>query len=98
MVNLTSVGHGLAKVFGIKLYYRNELNDEIRRGESVFSTATADAYVEEEPRNIEWIQEVAPSGHDLLEYGKSLFPFAHWITRYNVQWLIGDLVAGEFDQ
>lgn len=94
MVNLTSIGHALAKPLGIKLYYRNELNDEIRRGESVFSTATADAYVEEEPPNVEWIKEVAPSGHDLTEYAKSLFPFAHWITRYNLQWLIGDLVAG----
>ena len=94
MVNLTSVGHLLAKSLGIKLYYRNELNDEIRRGESVFSTATADAYVEEEPRNIEWIKEVTPTGSSLINYGKSLFPFAHWITRYNLQWLIGDLVAG----
>lgn len=94
MVDFTKIGHVLAKGLGIKLYYRNELNDDIRRGESVFSTATADAYVEDEPRNIEWFQEVIPNGRGLLQYARSLFPFAHWITRYNVQWLVGDIVAG----
>ncbi|KAJ3024188.1 UNVERIFIED_CONTAM: hypothetical protein HDU68_008278 [Siphonaria sp. JEL0065] len=28
------------------------------------------------------------------EYVKSLFPIAGWLPRYNVQWLIGDLIAG----
>jgi sodium-independent sulfate anion transporter 11 len=90
----TKVGHTLAKVLGIKLQYRNELNEEIRRGESVFSSQTADTYVEEEPRSTEWVREVLPSGRDLLQYGRSLFPFTHWIGRYNGQWLAGDLVAG----
>lgn len=90
------VGHGLAKVLGIKLHYRNELSEEIRRGESVFSSQTAGTYVEEEPRSIEWVQDVIPSGPELIEYGRSLFPFLHWIGSYNIQWLIGDLVAGKF--
>ena len=90
----TKVGHALAKVLGIKLQYRNELNEEIRRGESVFSIQTTDTYVEEEPRSVEWIREVIPSKHDLAVYTRSLFPFTHWIGRYNLQWLIGDLVAG----
>ena len=91
----TKIGHSLAKVLGIKINYRNELNEEIRRGESVFSSQTAGAYVEEEPRSIEWVQDVIPSGPELVEYGKSLFPFLHWIGSYNIQWLIGDLVAGK---
>ena len=90
----TKVGHALAKVLGIKLQYRNELNEEIRRGESVFSIQTTDTYVEEEPRSVEWIREVIPSKHDLAVYARSLFPFTHWIGRYNLQWLVGDLVAG----
>jgi solute carrier family 26 (sodium-independent sulfate anion transporter), member 11 len=90
----TKVGHTLAKVLGIKLQYRNELNEEIRRGESVFSSQTTDTYVEEEPRSADWVREVIPSRHDLAVYGRSLFPFTHWIGRYNLQWLIGDLVAG----
>ncbi|KAJ3024550.1 UNVERIFIED_CONTAM: hypothetical protein HDU68_008013 [Siphonaria sp. JEL0065] len=28
------------------------------------------------------------------EYLKSLFPIAGWLPRYNVQWLVGDLIAG----
>jgi sodium-independent sulfate anion transporter 11 len=90
----TKVGHALAKVLGIKLQYRNELNEEIRRGESVFSSTTTDTYVEEEPRSADWVREVIPNGHDLAVYGRSLFPFTHWIGRYNLQWLAGDLVAG----
>ncbi|KAF8863295.1 putative sulfate permease 2 [Acephala macrosclerotiorum] len=90
----TKIGHSLAKVLGIKLDYRNELDDEIRRGESVFSTNTADTYVEEEPTSAEWIRETIPSGHELAVYARSLFPFTHWIGRYNAQWLLGDLVAG----
>jgi sodium-independent sulfate anion transporter 11 len=90
----TKVGHALAKVLGIKLQYRNELNEEIRRGESVFSIQTTDTYVEQEPRSVEWIREVIPSKHDLAVYVRSLFPFTHWIGRYNLQWLVGDLVAG----
>ena len=94
MASTTKVGHGLAKVLRIKLQYRNELNEEIRRGESVFSVQTADTYVEEEPRSAEWVREVVPNGHDLLRYVRSLFPFLNWIGRYNLQWLTGDLVAG----
>lgn len=92
----TKIGHGLAKALRIKLNYRDELGEEIRRGESVFSTATANTYVEEEPRSIDWIREITPNGHQLLRYLYSLFPFTHWITRYNAQWAVGDLVAGEF--
>ncbi|TVY22278.1 Sulfate permease [Lachnellula hyalina] len=92
----SKIGRGLAKALGIKLEYRDELqlNEEIRRGESVFSSQTADTYVEEEPRSAEWIADVLPNGHDLVTYTRSLFPFTHWIGRYNLQWLAGDLVAG----
>jgi sodium-independent sulfate anion transporter 11 len=90
----TKIGHGLAKALGIKLHYRNELNEEIRRGESVFSSQTAGTYVEEEPRSIEWVRDTIPSGPEFLQYCYSLFPFVHWIGAYNLQWLAGDLVAG----
>lgn len=91
----TKVGHGLAKVLGIDLHYRNETGSErITRGESVFSIDSADSYVEHEPTAREWLHDVIPNGQELAEYVYSLFPFVHWITRYNLQWLIGDLVAG----
>ncbi|KAF1997606.1 sulfate permease 2 [Amniculicola lignicola CBS 123094] len=91
----TRIGHGLAKVLGIDLQYRNETGVEsLSRGESVFSVGSADTYVEGEPTALEWLQEITPSGKDVLHYFRSLFPFLTWITRYNLQWLIGDLVAG----
>lgn len=91
------LGRGLAKGLGIKLEYRDELalNEDIRRGESIFSSQTADTYVENEPTSGEWIAGILPSGHELAVYCRSLFPFTHWIGRYNLQWLAGDLVAGK---
>ena len=91
----TKVGHGLAKVLGIKLNYRNPTGKEdLSRGESVFSQTTADTYVEEEPTALEWIRETAPNGATARRFLYDLFPFTHWITRYNGQWLLGDLIAG----
>lgn len=91
----TKIGHGLAKVLGIDLHYRNETgSDRITRGESVFSVGSADTYVEDEPTALEWLQSITPSGQQIAHYFIRLFPFLQWITRYNLQWLIGDLVAG----
>jgi sodium-independent sulfate anion transporter 11 len=95
MSTANKIGHGVAKVLGIDLHYRNETgSDRVTRGESVFSVSSADTYVEDEPTTMDWVREVLPSGQELGEYCYSLFPFTHWIGRYNVQWLIGDLVAG----
>ena len=92
----TKVGHGLAKVLGIDLHYRDPTGERISRGESVFSVSSADTYVEEEPTALEWIKQVKPSGRTFVNWAYSLFPFTHWIGRYNLQWFIGDLVAGIF--
>lgn len=92
----TKIGHGLAKVLGIKLNYRNEIGTTpVTRGESTYSIDTADSYVENEPTAADWFAEITPSRRDALNYVKSLFPFVHWLPFYNTQWLIGDLVAGE---
>ena len=92
----TKVGHGLAKVLGIKLDYRSETGSRptITRGESVFSVNTADSYIEEEPTAAEWVRSITPNGRQVGQYFINLFPFLQWITRYNAQWLMGDLVAG----
>ncbi|KAL8903320.1 MAG: hypothetical protein Q9207_004008 [Kuettlingeria erythrocarpa] len=91
----SKIGHGLAKALGIKLQYRNPQGaDDISRGESVFSVSSADSFVEKEPTSWEWIRAVTPTGHDLARWAYHLFPFTHWIDRYNAQWLAGDLVAG----
>ena len=92
----TKIGHGLAKFLGIKLDYRDPLGvkESVSRGESVFSVSSADTYVEEEPDIYEWMRETFPTGQQCKHYLLHLFPFIHWIGRYNGQWLFGDLVAG----
>lgn len=88
-------GHFLAKILGIKL--NNDVNaEDLTRGESVFSVQTADSFIEREPTSGEWIQDLIPGWHDFVTYTRSLFPFTYWIGRYNLQWFIGDLVAGKF--
>lgn len=95
----SKIGHGLAKVLGIKTHYRDPLGaDPVTRGESTFSTATAgtaDTYIEEEPTSADWLLELVPSGKQLNTYFWSLFPFLNWIMSYNLQWFAGDLVAGK---
>ncbi|EEY19900.1 Sulfate permease 2 [Verticillium nonalfalfae] len=86
----TKIGHGLAKVLGIKLQ-ENEPQEEMLRGESVISTQS---FVEEQPTSAEWLAELVPDAEFCRKYVKSLFPFINWIGYYNVGWLIGDLVAG----
>ena len=91
----TKIGHGLAKGLGIKLDYREDTPAaKVSRGESTFSIDSGDSYVEHEPTALEWLQSITPTGRGLAQYGLSLFPFTTWITRYNLQWLYGDLVAG----
>jgi solute carrier family 26 (sodium-independent sulfate anion transporter), member 11 len=91
----TKVGHTLAKGLGIKLNYRNPTNaDNVTRGESTYSIEDTDPYVEPEPHIGEWVKENIPTGRDVGQYFYGLFPFLHWITKYNLQWLIGDLIAG----
>ena len=91
----SQAGRLLAKVLGIKLQYRDPLGLEgVTRGESTFSAGTANTYVEEEPTTLEWLLELTPDGQQVSSYFWNLFPFLRWIGRYNVQWLLGDLVAG----
>lgn len=90
MPSRSQTGHTLAKYLGIKL----DNPDDVTRGESVFSNHTHDSFVEEEPTTAEWLSEITPSGKDIQAYLKSLFPFLSWIGFYNLQWFIGDLVAG----
>lgn len=91
------VGDVLVKALGIKRDYRNPLGlDPVTRGESTFSTGTTDTYVEEEPHSLEYLLEFVPTVNGIFRYFYNLFPFLRWITRYNLQWFMGDLVAGMF--
>ncbi|KAI6405383.1 hypothetical protein MCOR20_006566 [Pyricularia oryzae] len=88
------VGQGLAAALGIKLRNNEPYQDEVTRGESILSVQTADTFVETRPTTKEFFQELVPSGKDVATYTRSLFPFLDWIGKYNLQWLLGDLVAG----
>lgn len=97
----TKVGQTVAKGLGIKLPYRDPLGahaDPVTRGESTFSVGTADtySYLEPEPTTADWIREHTPSWRELGIYLYNLFPFLRWITKYNWQWFVGDMVAGKF--
>lgn len=91
----TKAGHRLAKLLGIKLQKSEPYRDEVTRGESVFSVATSETFVEEPPTTAEFMREIIPSRRQISDYLWSLFPFLHWIGFYNVQWLLGDLVSGK---
>lgn len=92
MPSRRQIGHGLAKGLGIKLHESE--TERVTRGESVFSTQTADTFFEEPPTVKEALAKIVPTRKGVLNYILSLFPFLSWIGFYNVQWLIGDLVAG----
>ncbi|KAH6718328.1 sulfate transporter family-domain-containing protein [Leptodontidium sp. MPI-SDFR-AT-0119] len=89
------VGHALAKGLLIKTDYRKDATTEsLSRGESVFSTSNAETYIEKEPTAADYFREIAPNGQTVKRYFRDLFPFLNWITRYNLQWFTGDLIAG----
>ncbi|KAJ5783056.1 hypothetical protein N7457_004830 [Penicillium paradoxum] len=83
---LTRVGHGFAKLLRIDLGPIPSLGGD---------EAKTYGYYEHDPTVGDWFRGHTPSASQVRCYIWNLFPFLHWIGFYNVQWLIGDLVAGE---
>lgn len=73
---------------------KEDYSARVTRGESIASAHQANAFIDHEPSVKDWLNELKPTSQDAVTYIKSLFPFVEWLPRYNVQWLIGDLVAG----
>jgi sodium-independent sulfate anion transporter 11 len=88
------IGHALAKGLMIDLNYRHDATEELARGDSIASGSSAERYFEREPTVADWFREIAPTRQNVKNYFKDLFPFLAWITRYNLTWLTGDLIAG----
>lgn len=89
----SKTGHVVAKALGIKLKNDDPYREELETpGASMKSDHT---FVEEPPLVLDYLSGLIPSGQQLYEYLLSLFPFLSWIGHYNLQWLIGDLVAGK---
>ncbi|CAI7569000.1 unnamed protein product [Penicillium bialowiezense] len=85
----TRVGHAIAKVLRIDLGPVPPGSEETDQGdETVYS------YFEHEPTAADWFRGHTPTVPQVRRYVWNIFPFLHWIGHYNVQWLIGDLVAG----
>ncbi|KAL2132023.1 hypothetical protein VTI74DRAFT_4307 [Chaetomium olivicolor] len=87
-------GHVVAKALGIKLQGNDPYRELERPGASTMSDRTDHTFVEDPPQVLDYLYDLVPSGRDLYKYLVSLFPFLSWIGHYNLQWLIGDLVAG----
>lgn len=51
-------------------------------------------YHEEDASVAEWFRGLVPSSAGVAEYVSELFPSAQWVRRYNVHWLLGDVIAG----
>ena len=91
----TKIGQGLAKGLGIKLEDpRQDPDETVTRGESVFSMQSGDSFIEGPPTTSEWLHDQIPSRQEVGRYVQSLFPFTSWIGHYNLTWFAGDIVAG----
>ncbi len=90
------VGYALAKGLRINAHYRKDATENhLTRGESIPPSSGVETYIEKEPTAADWFREIAPTGQTVKHYFKDLFPFLAWITRYNLQWLTGDVIAGK---
>jgi hypothetical protein len=54
------------------------------------------SYVEEEPSVKDFLLDLVPTGPRIVHYLRELFPFLNWIFHYNLTWLFGDFIAGEY--
>jgi hypothetical protein len=70
-------------------------NPNPRGDDDTPSISNADPFIEPEPTVREFIEELTPSLRDVGHYIYNLFPFIHWIGKYNLTWFIGDLIAGK---
>lgn len=91
----SKLGQVAAKALGIKLQPEEPYESLERPGASVISGHSGHTFVEEPPQIIDYLNGLIPTGDEIVKYLLSLFPFLSWIGHYNLQWLIGDLVAGK---
>lgn len=86
-------GRLLAKALYINVDYRDEPEDYMQS--AARSVPSLESFVEAEPTAGEWLSRYRPSVAGLKNYLRILFPFWSWIFHYNVQWLMGDIIAGK---
>ena len=81
----TTIKDRLAKAVGY---------DSDDRDDDVPSISNADLFIEREPTVGEFLSELTPTLGDVGRYIVRLLPFLQWIGKYNLTWLVGDLIAG----
>lgn len=93
---LPEIGRGVAGVLGIELQRPSKRREDgsVTRGESTVSLTDDNAYTDLEPTVQDWVKETLPTTQDFRNYIVSLFPFAKWVPRYSLKWLLGDVIAG----
>ncbi|KAI1389532.1 sulfate permease [Hypoxylon trugodes] len=91
----TKAGHGFAWFFNLNLdpYGQREAERNDSR-EASQSHPNVEPYDETDPTAVGWLVSITPTPRGIFNYFYRLFPFLHWITRYNLTWFIGDLIAG----
>ncbi|KAF2730963.1 sulfate permease-like protein [Polyplosphaeria fusca] len=82
----------LQKVFHIEP--KKLRNDKIRTLEQQARESLVQPYFENDPSIVEWFTGFVPSRDGAKSYLRELFPAASWTRRYNLQWMIGDAIAG----
>lgn len=70
------------------------VNRRLRRSSKPVANDAAAQYVEHDPTVGEWLRDAVPDGKKVVNYLTSLFPFSAWIFSYNLQWFLGDTIAG----
>ncbi|KAI2776584.1 sulfate permease [Daldinia loculata] len=92
---LTKVGHGFAWFFNLNLDpYGQREAERIDSRDASQAHPNVEPYDEKDPTAVDWLVSVTPTPRGIFQYLYRLFPFLHWITRYNLTWFIGDLIAG----
>ncbi|KAI5867110.1 sulfate permease [Durotheca rogersii] len=91
----SKIGHGFAWFFDLELdpYGQREAERNDSRNASE-SHPNVEPYDERDPTALDWILGITPTPRGIFQYLYRLFPFLHWITKYNLTWFIGDLIAG----
>jgi hypothetical protein len=59
-----------------------------------FGTQNLDGFMEQEPTVLEYIKSIIPKKHGILQYVEDTFPCSKWLFNYNLQWFLGDVIAG----
>ena len=79
MTRTTAIGRRVANALGINL------------DAPMYVSEDAD---EDEPTVTAYLRKHGPTVRGTRHYAASLIPCTTWVGRYNVQWLVGDVVAG----